>query len=162
LDAREEQSIDAFVAMKRWYDLRDDVADVVRDCGEVLAHASRHHFDFLTDSGVVEVYPSHGCALPNAELCCSIGGGLPADPRNKAAQSAWEQQPSAISWRTPDCVGVKVHPSDIRGDCINGIIGAIHRHDDALEFGQVRHEEQAAFMACAHANVSEGPGEPGI
>jgi pyruvate dehydrogenase (quinone) len=37
------------------------------------------------------------------------------------------------------------------GDGINAIIGALERHQDKLEFVQVRHEEQAAFMACAHA-----------
>src|SRR5919199_695077 len=37
------------------------------------------------------------------------------------------------------------------GDGINAIVGALERHKDAIEFVQVRHEEQAAFMACAHA-----------
>ena len=37
------------------------------------------------------------------------------------------------------------------GDGINAIVGALERHQDTLEFVQVRHEEQAAFMACAHA-----------
>src|SRR4051812_31646887 len=36
------------------------------------------------------------------------------------------------------------------GDGINAIIGALERHKD-IKFVQVRHEEQAAFMACAHA-----------
>ena len=52
------------------------------------------------------------------------------------------------------------------GDGINGIIGAIHVHQkkhekngDAIEFVQVRHEEQAAFMACAHAKFT---GELGV
>src|SRR5919199_2520847 len=37
------------------------------------------------------------------------------------------------------------------GDGINAIVGALERHKDKLKFVQVRHEEQAAFMACAHA-----------
>jgi pyruvate dehydrogenase (quinone) len=37
------------------------------------------------------------------------------------------------------------------GDGINAIVGALERHKDELEFVQVRHEEQSAFMACAHA-----------
>src|SRR5438552_12604961 len=37
------------------------------------------------------------------------------------------------------------------GDGINAIIGALARHTDAVDFVQVRHEEMAAFMACAHA-----------
>src|ERR671935_1707586 len=45
------------------------------------------------------------------------------------------------------------------GDGINGIIGAIDRAGDAINYVQVRHEEMAAFMACAHAKFT---GEPGI
>src|SRR6266513_2300728 len=45
------------------------------------------------------------------------------------------------------------------GDGINAIVGALERHKDSLEFVQVRHEEQAAFMACAHAKWT---GEVGV
>src|SRR5213595_120487 len=45
------------------------------------------------------------------------------------------------------------------GDGINGIIGAINRAGDAVHYVQVRHEEMAAFMACAHAKFT---GEVGI
>jgi len=45
------------------------------------------------------------------------------------------------------------------GDGINGIIGALDRAGDAIDFVQVRHEEMAAFMACAHAKFT---GEPGV
>jgi pyruvate dehydrogenase (quinone) len=45
------------------------------------------------------------------------------------------------------------------GDGINAIIGALERHKDSLEFVQVRHEEMAAFMACAHAKWT---GEVGV
>ena len=38
------------------------------------------------------------------------------------------------------------------GDGINGILGALDRADGKMEFIQVRHEETAAFMACAHEN----------
>ncbi len=44
------------------------------------------------------------------------------------------------------------------GDGINAIIGALERHPE-LKFVQVRHEEQAAFMACAHAKWT---GEVGV
>jgi pyruvate dehydrogenase (quinone) len=37
------------------------------------------------------------------------------------------------------------------GDGINGILGALDRAKDRMHFVQVRHEEMAAFMACAHA-----------
>ena len=45
------------------------------------------------------------------------------------------------------------------GDGINGIMGALERIGDAMQFTQVRHEEMAAFMACAHAKFT---GEPGV
>lgn len=40
------------------------------------------------------------------------------------------------------------------GDGINGLIGAFGRKGRELEFIQVRHEEEAAFMACAHAKFT--------
>jgi len=45
------------------------------------------------------------------------------------------------------------------GDGINAIVGALERHKDSLDFVQVRHEEMAAFMACAHAKWT---GEVGV
>jgi len=45
------------------------------------------------------------------------------------------------------------------GDGINGMLGAFGRLHDGLEFVQVRHEEMAAFMACAHAKFT---GEVGV
>ncbi|HKU81067.1 MAG TPA: thiamine pyrophosphate-binding protein, partial [Candidatus Tumulicola sp.] len=45
------------------------------------------------------------------------------------------------------------------GDGINGLMGAFDRAEGALEFVQVRHEEMAAFMACAHAKFT---GETGL
>src|SRR4051812_35084434 len=45
------------------------------------------------------------------------------------------------------------------GDGINGIMGALERADGAIDFMQVRHEEMAAFMACAHAKLT---GEVGV
>ncbi len=47
------------------------------------------------------------------------------------------------------------------GDGINGILGAFSRTDESErpEFIQVRHEEMAAFMACAHAKFT---GELGV
>ncbi len=40
------------------------------------------------------------------------------------------------------------------GDGINGFMGALRRHEDRIRFIQVRHEEMAAFMACAHSKFS--------
>jgi pyruvate dehydrogenase (quinone) len=46
------------------------------------------------------------------------------------------------------------------GDGINGIVSAFGRlADGELKFVQVRHEEMAAFMACAHAKLT---GEVGV
>ena len=45
------------------------------------------------------------------------------------------------------------------GDGINGIMGALARADDRMEFVQVRHEEMSAFMACGHAKFT---GEVGV
>ncbi len=45
------------------------------------------------------------------------------------------------------------------GDGINGLIGGFHEVGDRLEFTQVRHEEIAAFAACAHAKFT---GEVGV
>ena len=45
------------------------------------------------------------------------------------------------------------------GDGINGLMGALDRAKSRFEFVQVRHEEMAAFMACAHAKFT---GELGV
>src|SRR5215471_6751391 len=39
----------------------------------------------------------------------------------------------------------------IPGDGVNGIIEALRTHQDRIRFIQVRHEEAAAFNACAYA-----------
>jgi pyruvate dehydrogenase (quinone) len=45
------------------------------------------------------------------------------------------------------------------GDGINGLMGALNRAKDNPRFIQARHEELAAFMACAHAKFT---GEVGV
>src|SRR5438093_5815542 len=40
------------------------------------------------------------------------------------------------------------------GDGINGIMEALRKRKDAIRFIQVRHEEAAAFMACAYAKYT--------
>src|SRR3954462_1928266 len=42
----------------------------------------------------------------------------------------------------------------IPGDGINGIIEAFRKRQDRIRFVQVRHEEAAAFMACAYAKFT--------
>ncbi|HEX8426805.1 thiamine pyrophosphate-binding protein [Hymenobacter sp.] len=45
------------------------------------------------------------------------------------------------------------------GDGINSLMGSLSRAQDKMEFIQVRHEEIAALMACAHAKFT---GEVGV
>src|SRR5438034_8157775 len=64
-----------------------------------------------------------------------------------------------------DFVIDRLHRWDIKrifgypGDGINGLLGALNRSDNKIEFIQVRHEETAAFMACAHSKFT---GEVGV
>ncbi len=44
------------------------------------------------------------------------------------------------------------------GDGINGIFEALRTHQDRIKFVQVRHEEAAAFAACAYSKYSSGLG----
>jgi len=39
------------------------------------------------------------------------------------------------------------------GDGINGIMESLRKRADKIRFIQVRHEEAAAFIACAYASV---------
>src|SRR5881394_1885800 len=66
---------------------------------------------------------------------------------------------------TSDFLVQRLHAWGVRriygypGDGINGIMGALDRATDKMRFVQVRHEEMAAFMACAHAKFT---GEAGV
>lgn len=66
---------------------------------------------------------------------------------------------------TSDYLVQRLHEWGIRrvygfpGDGINGVMGALSRAQEKIEFIQTRHEEDAAFMACAHAKFT---GEVGI
>ncbi len=42
----------------------------------------------------------------------------------------------------------------IPGDGINGIMEALRVRQDEIRFVQTRHEESAAFMACAYAKYT--------
>jgi len=61
---------------------------------------------------------------------------------------------------TSDFLVQRLHAWGIRrvygfpGDGINGILGALQRHSDKIDFVQTRHEEEAAFMATAHAKFT--------
>src|ERR687888_2623992 len=66
---------------------------------------------------------------------------------------------------TSDFLVKRLHDWGVRriygypGDGINGIMGALDRARERMDFIQVRHEEMAAFMACGHAKFT---GEPGV
>jgi pyruvate dehydrogenase (quinone) len=66
---------------------------------------------------------------------------------------------------TSDQILQRLHEWGVRrifgypGDGINGLMGAFERMGDEMEFIQARHEELAAFMACAHAKFT---GEVGV
>jgi pyruvate dehydrogenase (quinone) len=66
---------------------------------------------------------------------------------------------------TADFLLQRLHENGVRriygypGDGINAIVGALERQKELIEFVQVRHEEMAAFMACAHAKWT---GEVGV
>ncbi|SNB46691.1 thiamine pyrophosphate-requiring protein [Geobacter sp. DSM 9736] len=66
---------------------------------------------------------------------------------------------------TSDFLVHRLHEWGIRrvygypGDGINGVMGALNRSRERIEFIQTRHEEDAALMACAHAKFT---GEVGI
>src|SRR5215211_5675657 len=42
----------------------------------------------------------------------------------------------------------------LHGDGINGIMEALRKRQEAIRFIQARHEESAAFMACAYAKYT--------
>jgi pyruvate dehydrogenase (quinone) len=66
---------------------------------------------------------------------------------------------------TSDQILERLHAWGVRriygfpGDGINGLMGAFNRMGDRMEFVQTRHEELAAFAACAHAKFT---GEVGV
>src|ERR1700730_10958769 len=54
---------------------------------------------------------------------------------------------SLIAWDVRDVFGFP-------GDGINGVMEALRKRQDEIRFIHVRHEESAAFMACAHAKYT--------
>jgi len=70
-----------------------------------------------------------------------------------------------MSKQVSDFIVERLHSWGIRrifgypGDGINGVMGALDRAKEKMDFIQVRHEEMAAFMACAHAKFT---GEVGV
>jgi pyruvate dehydrogenase (quinone) len=79
--------------------------------------------------------------------------------------SADNVQEHAMAQTVGDFIVARLHAWGVRkmfgypGDGINGVFGAMRRAPDQIEFIQARHEEMAAFMACAHAKFT---GELGV
>ena len=74
-------------------------------------------------------------------------------------------QENAMAQTVSDFIVGRLHAWGVRkmfgypGDGINGVFGAMRRAPDMIDFIQARHEEMAAFMACAHAKFT---GELGV
>ncbi len=90
---------------------------------------------------------------PNGELECLTSNraaeGLASNPINMNVSDFLVQRLS--EWKVEKVFG---YP----GDGINGVLGAFNRFQK-IRFIQTRHEEMAAFMACAHAKFT---GEVGV
>src|SRR5438094_893738 len=57
----------------------------------------------------------------------------------------------------PACAGLTISPgarASGRGDGINGLMEALRERQDDIRFVLVRHEEAAAFAACAYAKFT--------
>src|SRR5256885_8924176 len=95
----------------------------------------------------------------------AAGGAAPAAPPVLAFGSTGPGDQSPMAKLTADFILERLVENGVKriygypGDGINAISGALERHQDKLKFVQVRHEEQAAFMACAHAKWT---GEVGV
>src|SRR3982751_2490801 len=79
-------------------------------------------------------------------------------------RAATPRRARRLAMLTADFLLERLHQNGVRriygypGDGINAIVGALDRAKELLEFVQVRHEEQAAFMACAHAKWTDEVG----
>jgi pyruvate dehydrogenase (quinone) len=72
----------------------------------------------------------------------------------------WGGSEFQMSRTVGDFVVQRLHDWGVRhifgypGDGINGVFGALNRAEGKIQFIQARHEEMAAFMACAYAKFS--------
>jgi pyruvate dehydrogenase (quinone) len=71
---------------------------------------------------------------------------------------------STMSQTASDYLVQRLHDWGVRqvfgypGDGINGVMSALNRATDKIKFIQVRHQENAAFMACAYAKFTNRVG----
>src|ERR1700692_3957027 len=59
-----------------------------------------------------------------------------------------------MCWSTASSIGGAAWSSFCRVTGSNGIMEALRTRQDRISFVQVRHEESAAFMACAYAKYT--------
>ena len=77
-----------------------------------------------------------------------------------AEQTVTAQEPTTVEGTAADAFIETIHNWGIDtifglpGDGINGLMEALRVHQDKVRFVQVRHEEAAAFMACAYAKYT--------
>src|SRR4029078_2817583 len=97
-------------------------------------------------------------------LPVQAGGGVSRRLRTATKRvTNGRRRPMALT--SADFLLQRLHENGVRriygypGDGINAIVGALGGQRDKLDFLQVRHEEMAAFMACAHAKWT---GEVGV
>src|SRR5437764_9514569 len=99
-----------------------------------------------------------------AEIAGQRGGSASARRRYSRLDPGGGGYPIPMAKLTADFILERLAENGVKriygypGDGINAIVGALERQQD-IEFVQVRHEEMAAFMACAHAKWT---GEVGV
>src|SRR5207237_2675406 len=110
---------------------------------------------------------AHPAALPlpasNFQLCFQ----LPASKLRFRLQTFWRRpcttapaEKSHMALNAADVLVDRLIDWDVRvvfglpGDGINGIMEALRVRKDRIRFIQVRHEEAAAFMACAYGKYA--------
>lgn len=118
------------------------------------------------------------CSMTSRGVPGNLPGPSTSDGLSGTATSSMEQSASAygsptakkqdanMSMTVADHILTRLKEWGVKriygypGDGINGLVSAIGRDDkNPLEFIQTRHEEEAAFMACAHAKWT---GEVGV
>jgi pyruvate dehydrogenase (quinone) len=84
--------------------------------------------------------------------------------RREAESSSLSNQELAVAQNVSDFLVTRLHAWGVRtiygypGDGINGVMGAIDRSEGAIRFIQTRHEEVAAFAACAQSKFTDSIG----
>jgi pyruvate dehydrogenase (quinone) len=103
-------------------------------CARLLNALLLERFTSWTQRSIASKWKSHS----------SDGQPFGTEPAMTAAEVLVE---SLIDWGVDVVFGLP-------GDGINGIMEALRTHQEQIRFVQVRHEESAAFMACAYAKYT--------